>query len=164
MSFGILVPALIYVKILEWEPGKGGQLKAEGRSRGRWREQLQTCLLFHTRELSQQGVGCDLHGLQSGGCFTSTLHVSQEFLSHASLTWKPERKSVVQSSHLEHWKPPHTSIEIRRKNKYYLKCNKCSCCQDNPGTFFLCLAQGPILPNLSLFLLFPGGIKTKVNL
>lgn len=44
-------------------------------------EQLQTCLLFHTCEVSQQVVGRDLYGLQNGGCFTSTFHISQESLS-----------------------------------------------------------------------------------
>ena len=67
----------------------------------------------------------------------------------ASALVRPERGALVSaedpqervSFSLASWsirKPPCIPVEIRRKNKCYLKCNQCLCCQDNPG-FFVCL-------------------------
>lgn len=68
----------------------------------------------------------------------------------------PAREGVLPPGQLEHQKPPHVSIEIRRKNKYCLKCNQCLSCLDNPGTCFHWLTQGHPPPCS-----YPGSVKQK---
>lgn len=101
---------------------------------------LQTCLLFHTNQVSQQIK--DKYEEENGCCFASALYTSCESLS----LWLPvprnlQERILFSLANLSTRKLLHAHTEIKRKNKYYLKCNQCLCCQGNPGFFFFSLSS-----------------------